>query len=104
MICIVIAWIATILLFQIWTPWAFLITVLYLGVILLIFGACLQTPFVEALATARYAVNPQVTRDTARHYSDRRSEQSSSGVVLLVTGVILLLIGLTGLALLPILP
>ena len=77
---------------------------LYIGVVLLIFGACLQTPFIEALATARYAVNPQVTRDTARHYSDRRSEQSGSGVLILVAGAFLILIGLIGLFVFPNLP
>ena len=100
----IISIIASILIFQVLTPWSFLITLLFMGVFLLIFGACLQTPFIEALATARYAINPQVTRDTARHYSTRRTEQSSSGVVILVTGILLLLIGSIGFAVLPLFP
>ncbi|MFX1564842.1 MAG: hypothetical protein ACFFCH_02505, partial [Promethearchaeota archaeon] len=75
-----------------------------LGILLLVFGACLQTPFIEAMATAKYAVNPQVTRDTARHYSNRRSEQSGSGIVLLASGALLLIVGLLGYFLLPFFP
>lgn len=70
--------------------------VLFIGIILLIFGACLRTPFVEAMATSRYAVNPTVTRDTARRYSERRGEQAHSGGFILLTGGILLIIGLLG--------
>ena len=76
----------------------------FLGVILLVFGACSQTPFIEAMATMRYAVNPPVTRDTARHYSERREDQASSGVIILVTGAILLTIGFVGLFILPYIP
>jgi len=103
-VCLVIAWIATVLIFQVWTLSNFFLVLVILGIFLLVFGACLQTPFVEAMATARYAVNPQVTRDTARHYSDRRGEQSSSGVIILATGALLLIMGLVGLFLLPFLP
>ena len=66
----------------------------FIGIIIVIFGACLRTPFIEALATRRYAVNPQQTRDTVRHYSRRREEQSDSSVLLIVTGVILISIAL----------
>ncbi len=103
-ICFVLAWVVNFLVFQIWTLASYFLVLLFLGVIMLIFGACLQTPFIEAMATMRYAVNPQSTRDTARHYSDRRVEQASSGVVILVTGVLLLGVGLIGLTILPFLP
>ncbi|MFX0169610.1 MAG: hypothetical protein ACFE89_09695 [Candidatus Hodarchaeota archaeon] len=100
-VCFVIAWLATFLLFQFWTISNFFMVVLFMGIILLVFGACLRTPFVEAMATTRYSVNPQVTRDTVRGYSDRRREQSQSGVVILVTGALLLVIGLLGVFLFP---
>jgi hypothetical protein len=98
---IVLTLIATILIFHVLTIANFFLIMVFLGVILLVFGACSQTPFIEAMATARYAVNPQVTRDTARHYSERREAQASSGVVILVTGAILISIGLVGLFILP---
>ncbi len=102
--CIILTMIATILIFHVFTLTNFFIIMVFLGVILLVFGACSQTTFIEAMATARYAVNPQVTRDTARHYSERREAQARSGVVILVTGAILLTIGLIGLFILPFLP
>jgi len=95
-ICLVIAWLGSILFFHPWTLSNFFMAVLFVGIILLIFGACLRTPFVEAMATSRYAVNPTVTRDTARRYSERRGEQSHSGVFILIAGGILLIIGLFG--------
>jgi hypothetical protein len=103
-ICLVIAWIGSILVFHVWTLSNFFLAVLFMGIILLIFGACLRTPFVEAMATSRYAVNPTVTRDTARRYSERRSEQSQSGGFILITGAILLIIGLIGVFLFTYLP
>jgi hypothetical protein len=103
-ICLIVGWLVTLVIFQVWTLSNFFMVLLFLGVILLVFGACLQTPFIEAIATARYAVNPQVTRDTARHYSDRRYEQEKSGIVLLAAGALLLLIALLGLVLLPYFP
>jgi uncharacterized membrane protein HdeD (DUF308 family) len=103
-ICLLVAWVATVLIFLIWTPSGYFTILMFMGLILLIFGACLQTPFIEAIATGRYAVNPPVTRDTARHYSERRAAQERSGVVILATGVLLLAIGLLGLFLLPSLP
>ena len=103
-ICLVFAWIGSILFFQTWSLWNFFMAVLFMGIILLVFGACLRTPFVEAMATSRYAVNPTVTRDTARHYSDRRSDQAHSGDYILLTGAILLIIGLLGSFLAPYLP
>ncbi|MFX1508757.1 MAG: hypothetical protein ACFFBR_00485 [Promethearchaeota archaeon] len=103
-ICIIAAWVATIVIFQIWTFTNFFLILVGLGIFLLVFGACLQTPFIEAMATARYAVNPQVTRDTARHYPDRRSEQSGSGIVILASGALLLIVGLLGYFLLPLFP
>lgn len=102
--CIILTVIATFLIFQVLTLANFFLVLVFMGVILLIFGACSQTPFIEAMATLRYAVNPPVTRDTARHYSERREDQASSGIVILVTGAILLTIGLVGLFILPFLP
>lgn len=99
-ICLLIAWVATVLIFLIWTPSTYFTILMIMGLVLLIFGACLQTPFIEAMATGRYAVNPPVTRDTARHYSERRESQERSGVVILATGAFLLAIGLLGLFLL----
>jgi hypothetical protein len=103
-ICLFASWVATIVIFQLFTFSSYFLVLAFLGLILLIFGACLQTPFIEAMATARYAVNPQVTRDTARHFSDRRSEQSGSGVVILASGALLLIVGLLGYFLLPLFP
>jgi hypothetical protein len=102
--CFILTLIVTLLIFHVLTLANFFLVLVFLGVILLVFGACSQTPFIEAMATLRYAVNPQVTRDTARHYSERRDAQASSGVIILVTGAILLTIGLVGLFLLSILP
>ena len=102
--CIILSLIATILIFHVLTFAHFFLVLVFLGVILLVFGACSQTPFIEAMATARYAVNPPVTRDTARHYSERRDAQARRGVIILVTGAILLTIGLVGLVILSILP
>jgi hypothetical protein len=103
-ICLVLAGLVSFLIFQVLSLYGFSIIVLYFGVFVLIFGACLQTAFVEGLATARYAVNPQVTRDTARHFSERRADQARSGVVILVAGALLLLIGFIGLALVTFFP
>ena len=102
--CIILTLIATILIFHFLTLANFFIVMVFVGVILLVFGACSQTPFIEAMATMRYAVNPQVTRDTARHYAERREDQASAGVIILVTGVILLAFGLVGLFILPYIP
>lgn len=103
-ICLVLVIVISFLVYQVLTLYGFSIVALFFGVIMLIFGACLQTPIFEALALGRYAVNPQVTRDTVRHYSERRSDQSRSGMVVLATGALLLLIGLIGLILVPLLP
>ncbi len=103
-ICLVLVVVISFLAYQVLTLFGFSIIALFIGIIMLIFGACLQTPIFEALALGRYAVNPQVTRDTIRHYSERRSDQSRSGLVILVTGVLLLFIGLIGLLLVPLLP
>jgi hypothetical protein len=103
-VCVIITLIATFLVFHVLTLANFFLVLVFLGVILLVFGACSQTPFIEAMATLRYAVNPQVTRDTARHYSERRDAQTRSGVIILLTGAILLVIGLVGLFILPFLP
>jgi len=103
-ICLVLVLVISFLAYQVLTLYGFSIIALFFGIIMLIFGALLQTPIFEALALGRYAVNPQVTRDTIRHYSERRSDQSRSGLVILVTGVLLLLIGLIGLLLVPLLP
>ncbi len=103
-ICLVLVVVISFLAYQVLTLFGFSIIALFIGIIMLVFGACLQTPIFEALALGRYAVNPQVTRDTIRHYSERRSDQSRSGLVILVTGVLLLFIGLIGLFLVPLLP
>lgn len=93
-ISIPLAWVSTIIIFRVWTLTNFALTLFLFGVILILFGACLRTPFIEAMATRRYAVNPQTTRDTMRHFSDRREEQTESSVVILSIGVILLCISL----------
>ena len=103
-VCIILTLVATILIFHFLTLANVFIVMVFLGVILLVFGACSQTPFIEAMATMRYAVNPPVTRDTARHYAERREDQASSGVIILVTGAILLTIGFVGLFILPCIP
>lgn len=76
----------------------------FVGVILVIFGACLRTPFVEALATRRYGYNPQQTRDTVRQYFRRREEQSDSSIVIILTGVILIIIALVSFSLISLVP
>ncbi len=103
-ICLILSWFVTILIFHLWTLANFTVTLFYFGLFLVIFGACLQTPFVEAMATIRYAVNPQSTRDTVRHYSERRREQSNSGLVILATGVTFVMSAFVSFVLLPLLP
>jgi hypothetical protein len=64
------------------------------GALLIIFGGCLSTSIIEGYATARYSTNPAVTRDTREHLSERRSEQTLSGVVFFAAGVFVLAIAL----------
>jgi uncharacterized protein YacL len=103
-ICLIIAVVATFLVFRILTFYSFGFTLLFLSVILIIFGICLQTPFVEATAAYRYAINPPHTRDTMRRFENRRHEQAKSGIVILATGGILLGISLVCFALMILLP
>ncbi len=100
-ISIPLAWFSTILIFRVWTLTNFALTLFLFGIILILFGACLRTPFIEAMAAQRYAVNPQTTRDTMRHFSDRREEQTESSVVILLIGIILLSISLVCLSIAP---
>lgn len=103
-ISLIIALVATFLVFRILTFYSFGFTLLFLSVILIIFGVCLLTPFVEATAAYRYAVNPPHTRHTMRRFHSRRQEQAKSSIVILATGGILLGISLVCLALMILLP
>lgn len=103
-ICLIIALIATFLVFHILTFYSFGFTLLFMSVILIIFGICLLTPFVEATAAYRYAVNPPHTRDTMRRFNTHRQEQAKSSIVILAAGGILLGISLVCLALMRFLP
>jgi hypothetical protein len=99
-----IAAVTTFVLFRIFTLYSFGFTLLLVSVVLILFGVCLLTPFVEAVAAYRYAVNPPHTRDTMRRFGSRRGEQSRSGVVILAAGGILLGIALGCLGVLVFLP
>ncbi len=103
-ICLIIALVATFLVFHILTFYSFGFTLLFMSVILIIFGICLLTPFVEATAAYRYAVNPPHTRDTMRRFNTRRQEQAKSSIVILAAGGILLGISLMCLVLMIFLP
>lgn len=103
-ICLIIASVATFLVFHILTLYSFGFTLLFMSVILIIFGICLLTPFVEATAAYRYAVNPPHTRHTMRRFETHRQEQAKSGIVILAAGGILLGISLVCLALMILLP
>ncbi len=103
-ICLIIAFIATFLVFHVLTLYSLGFTLLFMSIILIIFGICLLTPFVEATAAYRYAVNPPHTRHTMRHFHSRRQEQAKSSIVILAAGGILLGISLACLALMVLLP
>jgi len=103
-VCLIIALVATFLVFQILTLYSFGFTLLFMSVILIIFGICLLTPFVEATAAYRYAINPPHTRHTMRRFHSRRQEQAKSSIVILAAGGILLGISLVCLALMVLLP
>lgn len=83
-----------------WNPWNLFFLFFAEGTILLLFGACLGTSMVEAVAYGKYGVNPPVVRDTRRHFTSRRQEQEKSSLLLLVAGAILLVVGIVGLSLL----
>ncbi|MFX1300378.1 MAG: hypothetical protein ACFFAL_03580 [Promethearchaeota archaeon] len=102
--CFIIALVATFLVFHILTLYSFGFTLLFMSVILIIFGICLLTPFVEATAAYRYAVNPPHTRHTMRSFHSRRQEQAKSSIVILAAGGILLGISLICLALMILIP
>lgn len=103
-ICIPIVVILAFVLYQVVNIYSLGMGSFLLGLILIIFGACLKTPFIEGIASFRYAANPQQTRDTARHFSERREEQTESGTVLLVAGAIIILFSLICFLLLPLFP
>ncbi|MFW9983364.1 MAG: hypothetical protein ACFFCB_01385 [Candidatus Odinarchaeota archaeon] len=103
-ICLFIALVATLLVFHVLTFYSFGFTLLFMSVILIIFGICLLTPFVEATAAYRYAVNPPHTRHTMRRFHSRRQEQAKSSIVILAAGGVLLGISLVCLALMILLP
>jgi hypothetical protein len=103
-ICIPLAAIGSVIVFHIWSLATFALSLLFIGIILLIFGGCLRTSFVEGLATYRYAANPPVTRDTMHHFSDRRQEQTDSSIVVLTAAAILVALSIVCFATMPFLP
>ena len=100
-ICIPLAAIGSFLVFHIWSLATFALSLLFIGIILLLFGGCLRTPFIEGLATYRYAANPPATRDTMHHFSNRRQEQTDSSIIVLIAAAILIALSIVCFTIVP---
>lgn len=100
-ICLPLAAIGSVLVFHIWSLTTFAFSLLFVGIILLLFGGCLRTPFVEGLATYRYAANPPVTRDTMHHFSERRQQQTDNSIVILTAAAILIISSIVCITIVP---